>query len=259
MGHLQFQMAPDTVPWRRVVALIADGGDVAEIAAATTVAAVRGLKGARNDAGLSHIVWLLMNVVLAARNGHFEEALREVGLDVAEAPSVYDLLGAFSDAVDRYLHHRGGRSDIGEIAQLAAVESLTALIGARTPNLFDATAEDVKNAARQLSTQKGFATLSHDFFSRFIQRFLSYHLDRELPLHVGGNGRFADPAEHEHFLSEMAAHCRRSAVIVETYAGAWYSKHNFLNDITPHKVRDFANYALKKLRDELERRGADRG
>jgi hypothetical protein len=259
MGHLLLQMAPDTVPWRRIVALIAEGGDVAAVTAATTEAAVEGLRQARDDRGLLYTVWLLIKVVLAARQDNFGEELRRAGLDVAEDPGVYDLVGAFSDAIDHNLHRVGGRSDIGEMAQLAGVESLTALIGARTPNLFDVTAEDVKGAARQLSTEKGFGTLSHDFFAHFIQRFLTYHLDRELPLHVGGNGRFADPAEHSHFLAEMGAHCRRSAVIVERYAGAWYSKHNFLQDITPRKVGSFANYALKKLRDELTRRGAARG
>jgi hypothetical protein len=259
MGHLLFQMAPDTVPWRRIVALIAEGGDVADIAAATTEAAVSGLKQARDDRGLVHTVWLLIGVVRAARGDDFGEGLREAGLDVGDGPGVYELIGGFSDAVDRHLHHAGGRTDIGEMAQLAAVESLTALLGARTPNLFDVNPEDVKAAARQLSTEKGFGTLSHDFFARFIQRFLTYHLDRELPLHVGGNGRFADPAEHGHFLSAMDAHCRRVAVIVERYAGAWYSKHNFLQDLTPRKAGNYANYALKKLRDEITARGAKHG
>jgi hypothetical protein len=43
-----------------------------------------------------------------------------------------EVLGAFSGAVDRHAREHGGRTDLGEMAQMAAVESLSALVG---PNL----------------------------------------------------------------------------------------------------------------------------
>jgi hypothetical protein len=106
-----------------------------------------------------------------------------------------------------------------------------------------------------LSTQKGFATLTHDFFARFTQRFLTYHLERELSQHVGGNGRFVDPQEHTEFLDDLKTHCREATVIVREFAGEWYSKHNFEGGITERKARNFSRHALKKLRDELTIRG----
>jgi hypothetical protein len=259
MGHFRLGTLPDTVPWRRLVALLAEDGDVAAIASATTVAAVAGLNEAQNDQGLAHSFLLLTEVVLAARQDNFPAALRQAGLDVGPNPGVFDVLGAFSDAVDRHLQHSARRTDIGEMAQLAALESLNALIGERSPNLFDATTEDIGRATYQLSTQRGFATLAHDFFARFTKRFLTYHLDRELPNHVGGNGRFADPQEHADFLAQLDIHCRQAAVIVQQYAGEWYSKHNFMGGITPLKARRFANHSLAKLRRELAARGTRDG
>ena len=145
------------------------------------------------------------------------------------------------------------------MAHLSAVESVTALLRSRTTNLFDSSACDVQVAARDLSTKKGFATLTHDFFSRFTTRFLAYHLDRELPNHVGGNGRFTDPKEHAQFLADLGTHCRQTALIVQDFAGDWYSKNNFLDGITPAKARGFANHALTKIRDELMIRGGSNG
>jgi hypothetical protein len=129
------------------------------------------------------------------------------------------------------------------------------LLRQRSTHFFETSPDDVQRAARELSTRQGFATLAHDFFARFTQRFLTYHLGRELANHVGGNGRFADPAEHNEFVENLQVHCREAAGIMRTYAGDWYSKANFERAMTPVKARDFVNYTLQKLRKELAIRG----
>jgi hypothetical protein len=259
MGHIRLGTLPNTAPWRRVVGLIAEAADVAAVAAATTAAAKNGLKEGHDDDGLSSAVWLLTQTVLAARQSDFGNALREAGIPVSGQPEVFDIIAAFSEAVDTRLWSTGGRTDIGEMAQLAGVESLTRLLSDRSTRLFETAAEDVKQATRELSTERGFATLFHDFFAGFTRRFLTYHLGRELSNHVGGNGRFPDPGEHDAFVHELDTHCRQAALIVKEFAGKWFSKNNFEGGITPRKARNFANYALKKLRSELERRGAHDG
>jgi hypothetical protein len=40
------------------------------------------------------------------------------------------------------------------------------------------------------------------------------------------------------------------------FAGGWFSKSNFHKKLTPAAAQDFANYALKKMRDELRVRRA---
>jgi len=259
LGHLRLGTLPDTAPWRRVVALIAEGADAPAVAAATTQAALDGLDRAQNDVGLCSSLWLLTQIVLAARQPNFTRALRAAGLSVPEQPDLFTVVGAFSDAVDRQLRQTSGRTDVGEMAQLAAAESLTALLSERTATLFTESPQDLKSVVHGFSTQSGFETLGHDFFARFSRRFLTYHLSRELSSHVGGNGRFASPEDHDRFVDQLGMHCRQAALIVKKFAGGWFSKQQRQGGITLLKTRHFANYALTKLRQELRVRGARNG
>src|SRR6185437_6281163 len=118
---------------------------------------------------------------------------------------------------------------------------------------------EVHSAIRGFSTRKGFSVLAHEFFARFTQRFLLYHLGRELPLHVGGNGRFADPSAQTSFVDDLEIHAREAAIIVKTFAGDWYSKANFEEGITERQARGFTAHCLTKLEMELDRRGARHG
>jgi hypothetical protein len=259
VGHLRLGTLPDTARWWHVVKRLADGADAGAVAAATTSAALKGLKQARGDDGLAHTVWLLAQTALAARAPDFADALRRVGIATTPRPDVLELAGAFTAAVDRHLFENCSRTDLGEMAQLAAVESLTTLLTRRSASLFDTTPDEVRTAARSLSTRDGFATLAHEFFARFARRFLTFHLGRELSNHVGGNGCFADPDEHTAFVEQLARHCREAAAIARRYAGDWYSKANFEGGISPAKAGRFADHALDKLREELRIRGARDG
>jgi len=255
MGHLLHGSLPDTYCWRNVVCTIADGCDVAIVASATSQASQHGLDLAHDDPGLCHVVWLLAKVVDAARQPDFGAALEAIGIPSPAKPSLFDLVGGFADALDRHHLVRGGRSDIGEMAQLAAVEMLTSLVARRAASLFGTTPAEVKQAVRGLSTKKGFSTLAYEFFARFTQRFLTYHLGRELSNHVGGNGRFANPSDHTEFVQQLDTHCHEAALTVREFSGGWYSKANFEDGISKTKARNFVNYALDKLRNEIKIRG----
>jgi hypothetical protein len=258
MGHSRLGTLPDTAPWRRVVALLAEDADVAAVATATTEAALRGLERARNDPGLVEAVLQLTQLVLAARRPDFADALRDAGFLVPDRPDVFDLAAAFSERLDDHLRRSRGRTDLGELAQLAAVESVVGLLRAGSNNLFGTTPEDVHRAAAELAKDRGFGHLAHTFFANFTQRFLTYHLERELPLHVGGNGRFASPRDHDAFVEQLAVHSREVAAIMRDYAAGWFGKANAPGGggVTPPRVRKFVNYTLTKIRGELELRGA---
>src|SRR6185312_4223685 len=241
MGHHRLGSLPNTRPWNRVVGLIADGESAAVVAAATTSAAVVGLERARSDAGIGHVVFLLAHTVLASRSDDFPAHLARLGIFVPEEePGLYDLTAGFTRAV-RLWHgnHRIRQSDLGEIAELAAVESLTRCVGDRCGGIFPCGLE-VPTASRSFSTRNGFSVLAHDFFARFLQPFLRYPLGRELPLHVGSNGRFADPPAQTAFVDDLEIHSRDAALIVKKYAGEWYSKARFEQGITENQAQRFA-------------------
>ena len=252
MGHIRLGVLPRTRNWQQVIDLLLENASADTIADSVLRAADRGLEIAKWDAGLHHAVYLLTQVVLAARDQNFTAALSTAGVTVGSEPGIYDLIGGFSEAMDTHLRREGSRTDIGEMAQLAAVETLSALVGPQSRGLFG---EDTKGAVFGFSTKEGFAKLSHDFFARFTQRFLTYHLDRELPNHIGVNKRFQNLSEHSQFLDAMRTHCYQAAEIVHTFSGGWYSKANFESGITPQKAKNFASYAVEKMRGELKVRG----
>jgi hypothetical protein len=222
-------------------------------------AAETSLKGASNDPAFLHAFWLLTQIPLAARGPAFAEDLRRLGLEVSDQPSLMDVAAAFSAAVDRYARQRGGRTDLGEMAQLAAVESLTATVGPTLPSLFGQTPEEVQRAFGLFSGGDRFSTLAREFFSRLTQRCLDYYLSRELNNHIGLGARFRDDQARSEFDGALDRHCREASRIVEAFAGGWYGKNVYQGDgLTPDDIRKFAPVAFRKIRAELrKRRDAD--
>jgi hypothetical protein len=259
MGHQTGQSFPNTVPWNDLVGTIADGHDAAVVAAATMNAAIGGIQLAYDDPGVIRAVFLLAKTVQAAREPDFVAALARVGIHVDRALDIYDLSAGFSDAIDAFHRRIGGRTDLGEMADLAAVKALTSVLHERAANLFGASAAEIQAAVRSLSTRAGFGRLYHEFFSEFTCRFLNYHLSRELSTHVGGNGRFADADAHSAFLDQLHSHCNETALAVRKFAGDWFAKHRDGAGITEAKAGHFTNYCLTKLRQEFELRGARDG
>jgi hypothetical protein len=253
MGHLRLGDLPKTRRWIQVVALLGEGASTDTIASATLEAAENGFLKAAYDEGFKYAVWLLTQTTLAARESNFAGGLRKLGIDVPKNPGLFDIIGAFTKHVDSYLTQRRARTDLSEMAQLAAVEVLSEKCMERSRSLFGTTPEDVHQAIRGLSTQKNFAVLARDFFSRFTYRYLNYFLSRETSKHVGPNGRFADSDEHTAFNEALALHCRQSAEIVRDFAGGWYSKTAYETGITPKDTASFAYVALGKLGSELKR------
>jgi hypothetical protein len=251
MGHIRLGRLPRTVKWNQVVSLIGSGASTAVIALAALDASQKGLRAASQDPTLIYSVWLLTQIPLAAKGRNFSEELRQRGLEVSRQPTLMEVVGAFTDAVDAYTRGQGTRSDLGEMAQLAAVESLTKLAGEKTRSLFGATPEDVQRAVRSLSTTKEFSALGRDFFSRFLRRYLTYFLSRELSNHVGPIQRFANIHEHSEFNRALDLYCRQAARIVKEFAGGWFSKANSEGGIDLWKARIFAYSALKKIGAEL--------
>jgi hypothetical protein len=254
MGHIRLGTLPRTRKWIQVLDLISGGAGTPEVAAATMEASQGGLIEAAKDPALAHTVWLLTQVPLAARGENFVPALRRLGLEVSNSPSLLEVVGAFTNAVDAHVRRTGGRTDLGEMAQLSAAETLTALGRPKTESLFGTTAADVQQALKSFSTTTQFSVLAREFFSRLTKRYLTYFLSRTLSNYVSGNGRFTSTDQHAEFNSALDLHCRQATRIVEEFSGGWFSKTKFFEgDITPEKTAGFVHVALKKIRAELAR------
>ena len=257
MGHQRLGTLPGSRKWQPVVQLIAGGADVKDIAAATSAAAEDQMQDASNDPAVQHAVWLMTQIPTAARKEDFPSELRKLGLRINDRPSLMEIASAMTEAVDRYVDRTGGRSDLGEMAQLSAVESLSAIGGRELQDLFAATPEMTKMALSGLGTVKQFAVLARDFFSRLLRRQLSYFLSRETSNHVGIKSRFHTIREHRDFENAIDLHCREASRIIKEFSGEWFSKHTYEGGINESKAGRFAHVAFQKLREELRhRRGA---
>lgn len=254
MGHLRLGELPKTKEWKHVVALLRAGGNVAELAGATALAADKALDGARGDPGLGYAVWLLTQLPLAARSGYFAERLEELGFSAGAGQSLLALTSEFAQAVDRNVAGLARRTDLGDMARQAAAETLMAAIGPNLPNLFSDVG-DVRAELSKLATKVQFGNLARDFFARLTNRTLEYYLSRELPNHVGPGRTFANLDEQTAFRAALSRHCDETSLIVEEFAGGWFSKSNFKGTLSPTSAQGFADYSLKKLRNELRARG----
>lgn len=259
MGHIRLGTLPRSKKWRQVVELLQLGADVETIAAAAAVAAERDLKRATNDPAFVQTLWLLTQLPLAARGPAFAADLQALGLSVADRPGLMEVVAAFTDAVDRYSHGQVGRTDLGEMAQMAAVESIVALVGQSLPSLFTPTPEEVQREIGQYASGDRFSLLAREFFARLTQRRLDYYLSRELANHIGLGARFGDDVERSEFDAALNRHCREASRIVKEFAGGWYGKNVYQKDgLQRSDIPGFAAYALKKMGAELrKRRDAD--
>jgi hypothetical protein len=259
MGHVRLGSLPQTRSWKEVVGLLYAAAPVDDVAAASAQAAEGSIGHAASDPALGHSIWLLTQLPLAARTRDFPSALQELGLKIDTAPTLLSIVGAFADAVDRQAARIGGRTDLGELTQQAAAESLTTTAGQSLPSLFSPTPEEVRRAFARLTSREGFGRLAREFFARLTHRYLDYYLSRELSNHVGPGLSLPTIAAHTDFKTAIDLHCREASRIVEAFAGAWYGKTQFEGGITPDKARRFAFVALRKIVSELKQRSGSGG
>jgi hypothetical protein len=254
VGHKRLGNLPRTKRWQEVVASLDGGASVAQIAAASSEAAEGALTRASADPTLIRAFWLLTQLPLAAQQVDFIERLGELGLEVRSSPQLLDIVGAFSEAVDAHARAVSERSDFGEMAQMAAAESLSAIVGRSLPGLFGPTADEVQRAFARLATSRQFSDLVRDFRARLTRRHLTYYLSRELSNHVGPARRFTSIADHSEFNADLDQHCREVVRIVKEFAGDWFGKSNYEGGITPEKAQAFLLVSFKKIDRELRKR-----
>jgi hypothetical protein len=255
MGHVRLGVLPKSRKWAQVVDTLRLGAAVEEVAASAADAAEASLQGASNDPAFLHAFWLLTQAPLAARGPDFAADLRRLDVRVSDRPSLMDVVGAISDAIDRHAREQGGRTDLGEMAQMAAVESLAALAGPSLPSLFEPTSGEVQRAIGRFASGDRFSALAREFFARLTRRSLDYYLSRELSNHIGAGERFGDDGARSRFDEALDRHCREAARIVETFAGGWFGKNVYQGDgLSPDAVRRFAPIAFGKIRAELRKR-----
>jgi hypothetical protein len=254
MGHVRLKAFPGSQLWDRAVELLEDGAPIDEIAAASANAADGALRKAAADPALGHAVWLLAQLPVAARNGNYIDQLERLGFHTTSPPSMMGLLAGIEHAAEAEARRAGGRTDLGEMARLAAAASLTTAAVEELPSLFGASAADVQSAIANLGTQIRFAKLSQAFFASLIHRSLDYYLSRIYADHIGPGERFASLSDKEAFQRALHVHCYETARVVEEYSRRWFSEHALEEGISQAEAGRFARRAFSEIRKELRHR-----
>ncbi len=257
MGHSRLGSLPRTHKWKEVVGLIAIGAGAEQIANAVIRAAERGLMAFGHHAGLVEAIWSLTQLTAAARDPHlvFAESLRMRGFDVPDAPILPAVLAAVAERIDRSMPNSQGRTDLGEIAQCAAVETVNQIVTQRTGSLFQADPEQIRAAFHDLGTKKNFGELLRHFFGQTTGKTLDAYVSREAANHVGNGQRFANLADKAEFDRALRTYSHEASRIVESFAGDWLSKRNWQNGpagISHAEVGSFAHVAMRKMVDEFK-------
>lgn len=257
MGHVRLGELPKTREWRQVIALLKSNADVADIAAAAAIAAEDELIPARGDSVVFSAVWLLTQLPLAARSKRFAAELTALGFAPGSEQSLLSIVAGFSAAIDSQVPASSVRTDLGELARQAASESLSTLVGNQMPSLFGNDPDHVRIELAKFATKDRFSHLARDFFARLTFKTLDYYLSRVLANHVGPDRALSTLQDESRFRSALELHCREASLIVEQFAGGWFSKANYQGRLTRESAKNFSDYALKKMRDELRARRAD--
>lgn len=250
MGHQRLGKLPRTRAWTQVVELIHYGADAAQIANKTIRAAEHELMVASNDPGFSQAFWLLTQIPIAARDQDFSASLARAGIAVRPGPTVLEVATGFGECVDK----QSRTTDLGEMARLAATETIVEHMGDKTRGLFGATAEEVQRAFSGMGTVRGFSEFQRAYFARLTQRVLHYYLSRELTKHVGQSSRFPTTAQLAEFESAMNQHCFEASRVIEQFSGEWFSKAKWTEQgqVSKSTASNFTHVAMKKICAELK-------
>jgi hypothetical protein len=238
------------------VELLQSEGDAATIASATIQAAEHGFRRAATDEGVARVTWLLAQLPFAACRRDYTRRLAALGFAIDGEPNLLEFLSAFTDAIDGHLRRDGGRTDLAEMAEMAATETLTVVLGTcRRSLLHGASPGALRRGLGSLATTGLFGNLVRDFFACLVRRHLTFFLSRELSNHVGTGRRFTDIEEHARFNSAIDLHCRKAARSLQDFAARWAEDTDWAQGIPLDHARQLAWVALERLHAELRKGG----
>ena len=259
MGHNLYRRLLRTPKWKKVIRLLEDGACIPAIAAATMDASRQGVEQLTKDRGSIYAFWLLTQLPAAAKAEDFPGQLQQIDLPISNQPSLFELVGAYSKAVDIYVRDKANRTDFVEMVQMSATESLTDIIGRDTPTLFKIPASEVQKRLRKYTASEYFGNLASKFFGKLLNRYIVSFLSAELPNHVGPGRRFANWEEYSRFTESIYVYTVKVSESVEPYAADWHSRTSTNGGITEKKVGAFLQKAVKIISEEVGKGGGGAG
>lgn len=261
MGHERVGVLPKTKSWRNIVAQIALGtGADFQVALITerTLSTVREQFVAVEDDGAMEAAFtFLVDLARSARDPNDPEilfallpehttaatplkvarALREITAEAATTPELRVLAdGAAADAIAIWFDLHKGQ-----------------------PSLFSNEQHIHFDVWHQAADGAGFCELSRLYFSKYVERYLNYFLERE------ASAILPNLSERDRFQREMKAnveqvslHAFETAKITQSFAAGWFNKNAIEGQPSRQAIHGFLSHIFGKLRAELLREGQDK-
>ncbi len=225
MGHTLLGQLKRTRRYKQVVSLLAGGAEAPQIAQVVMEYAERHFNLAANDPHLVGTIHTLMQLPIAARSKDYVKALNELGIEVSTKPTSAELISAVVASLDHRFPDAKHRTDLSEISQRVAAESLSGHLRESMGLLYDsARPEDIQGALKATHTPKQFGAFARRFMGGVTQHVLSYFLGPALAEVTGSDRRFPTLAAAGAYQQAMKLHAYEAAQIVEKFSGDWYSQ-----------------------------------
>jgi len=251
MGHYRLGNLPHTEKWKEVIGLLMQGADLSELANASFDASLTGLNRVASDPGFLKILNSIIELAAASRESDLKTSFYKAGVEEGSQTSSFAFISQIANNLSNQLDQIYPRSDVGKIAQDAILISLSRQIKGKTKSLFG-DPENIKSLSESFRGNK-FKLLMHDFYSGFMSKYLSYHLSREIPHHVGNNKRFGNLDDHTEFTNHLDLYCRQTVRITDDFTPGWVGKAIYEDKVGPEAVSRYAHVAFEKLISEFKR------
>jgi hypothetical protein len=253
MGHERVGTLPKTKRWNVIVREMANCGtagfDVSGIAAQTLTNVQKRFRFIEQDAVTQAAFTFLVSVAVLSRDPDNPALLQSLLPEPTERLTPLKL----AKALRYYTGEAGTRTEYGLIAECAATDALALWYDQHKtqPSLFTSS-ENTYDVWHQAGNAAGFCELSRLFFSKYVERYLNYFLEREAStvLTVVDDRNQFHEAIQSH-VDEVSRHAFETAKITQSYAAGWFNRHASEGSPSDEAMSNFLAYAFKKMRDEL--------
>jgi hypothetical protein len=244
MADLRFRKQSRARHWGDVIGMLDGALAESRVGEAALDSAELSLRNAANDPQVVRSIWLLFQIVVAAGSDDLGEDLRALDLDVSDAPSLIEILGAYIRSMDRDAIQKPARSRIGEMATAACVGAFietTAMYPAASQG---AASMDSRGTLRRLATPAEFGKLARVLFRRIIENCLRYHIGLEIDRLSESRDRFSSVQKQQRFNSSLNQYCQLTSYLVEPLAMEWFVKSSIGNRLSEAQVAGFIACAM---------------
>ncbi len=253
MGHNRLGILPKNHRWKHVIDLLKKEADLPEITRASLHAMLTNFERIPKDAGFNLVLSNIFGFAAGARSGNFQEFLEESGIRLSHEAGPLDIVCGLQNKIDNDLGRQRSRSDPGEIAQNAFVETMLSTSSAAQSAMFDLGRDAAINQIGGALKGKEFAGFMHAFFTKFTSRYMKYYLSRELSNHVGPGKYFESIDRHREFNETLGTYISQVVRIADEFTPGWFSKANYEQNLNRESISRYSYIAFKKIISEFKR------